>query len=431
MVVDPIKNSSLRVPIRANKLRDESTKRQKAILADNQGAYIVGNKGYQKIGHQYKGRKINVQEIPGIRIDRKYSLPDIEDQIKTIVKLKEQQDALFDTLDREGNYQLEHRRIRYDALDIKIAQAEKELFRIATKVECNEKTAQQIAWIGFQAHQRGQLNSVSLYAVRQVLEKLGFEHFVRGLDIFDTFQYAPDKQHTDAEGDISGTKTATQILSYMLQKHGPWVIVDGMVAPYLSSLSDQDIIFANYKAYAEVYKKRQIDHIDLRLEGGTLLDIAKIYVLFSQANRIYLELNLAASLNSLKGERGLINLMHRGRNYISTVSSSPVDKLWILVVCNRNLERSPIVAKMISMFFGDRVIVKSAGLEAPSLEDRQVCNLDRERYYFLDDVNDYFLKQQMPRRVNAALITEADIIFVMTHTQKEALNKGSLEMKIR
>ncbi|MCK5613539.1 class II fructose-bisphosphate aldolase, partial [Candidatus Pacearchaeota archaeon] len=290
-IIDPVTGKELKVPVRDEELRQKFYAEQRGKLKGNKGAYLVDDTVYQTVGGRYKGVKINTEAMPGISINKRYKLQDVLKQIKVIAKLKERQDKLFDTVDENGNYQLKKRREKHDKLEARIAKEAAVLEEIASQVACNEKTAQQLARVAYDTHQRGQSVAFSLYAGRQRFEDLGFENISRMLDMFDTFQYAPDKQHTDADGDVAGTKTAFQILTHVREPHGERTVTDGMVAPYWSDLSDQDLIYVNHTAYGEVYREREIDHIGLRLEGERLLDIAKIYVLFAQANRIYLRLN--------------------------------------------------------------------------------------------------------------------------------------------
>ncbi|MFC1599319.1 hypothetical protein ACFL2W_00865, partial [Candidatus Omnitrophota bacterium] len=245
-----------------------------------------GGKAYRTVDGEYKDRQITTGVVPGISIRPGHDSRDVLAQIGIITQLRREQEMLFDAVNESNHYHLGDRRRKHDALEQEIAREIALLEEIAGCVECNEETARQLAAVAHQAHQRGHSVAVSLYAGRQRLDSLG--EFAKTLDIFDTFQHASDKQHTDADGDVAGTKTAFQILTHVREPHGERVTLDGMVAPYWNDLSDQDVLSVNHRAYKDVYKERQIDHVDLRLEGSTPLDVARIYALFSQANKIYL-----------------------------------------------------------------------------------------------------------------------------------------------
>ena len=95
---------------------------------------------------------------------------------------------------------------------------------------------------------------------------------------------------------------------------------------------------------------------------------------------------------------------------------APKGILFILVVCNLNLERSPIAARMISQSLGNKVVVESGGLKSPTSEDWQDTQPYRNRHHLL--------RGHTPQEVNADLIKTADIIFVMNGQQKKALESS-------
>ncbi|MBW2046504.1 MAG: hypothetical protein JRI96_16765, partial [Deltaproteobacteria bacterium] len=291
-IIDPVTGGELSVPVRDNEIREQFYAEQRQKLEENKGAYIIDGKMYRTVGRVYKGYNINTDDTPGISVNEKYALTDVLARIEAILKLRQEQHSLYDTVDEQNRLKLQQRRKRHDELQLKIAEETSLLQEISGQLACNEKTAKQLALVAYQAHQRGKSVAVSLYAGRQRFEALG--EFAKTLDIFDTFQHATDKQHTDADGDVAGTKTAFQILAHVREPQGERVSVDGMVAPYWNDLSDQDILMVDHRAYKDVYKERQIDHVDLRLKASNLQDIVKIYVLFARANRIYLELNKQA-----------------------------------------------------------------------------------------------------------------------------------------
>ncbi len=283
------KKIEVKIPIRNEQLRREFHTHEVAELARNRGAYIVDGEVHQTVAGRYKTEKIETSGLPGITISD--SLDAVLGLIKRISDLRQKQQELLDTTGEDGSYQLEKRRKEHDRLEQEIKKLELDLIEVAVQVECNEETAEQLAKATYDAHRRGQGVALSLYAGRQRFDDLGFFEFVRQLDMFDVAQPATDAQHTDKDGNVAGTKNTFEVLAYVNEPQGKRVRADGMVAPYWDDFTPQELLFINYQAYLNIYKERAVDHVGLRLDGRTPQDIAKMFVLFAQANRIYLELN--------------------------------------------------------------------------------------------------------------------------------------------
>ncbi|MFH1380097.1 MAG: hypothetical protein ABII23_07450 [bacterium] len=295
-VTDPVSGKQVEVVIRDEKQMQSFYQDEENRLHANKEAYIVDGRVHERANGKYQEVEIGIEGALKINVTGKSSLQDVVNQMEYIEKLKAKQNELVDTINRKGNIKREKRRRAHDKLQSQIEKAEKKLRKIACQVECNEQTAQQLGRIGFEKHKEGMSNNVSLYASRQRLEAYGFQDLVRMLEMFDTFQYSPDQQHTDADGVVAGTKTAFQILTHVREKvtdEDERVVADGMVAPYWNGLCDKDLSYLNNRAYAQVYRDQEIDFVDLRVEGTTLENIAKMYVLFAQANRVYLDFNNA------------------------------------------------------------------------------------------------------------------------------------------
>lgn len=292
-VTDPVSEKKVKIPIRDKEIRERFWETFGEALKEENGAYIVGGEVCQTNKEsEYAAEEIKTDNVPGITVNNKYTLDDVKKQIKVISLLKEEQQKLLDRVSDKGDYLIEERRKKHDGLQQQKIEGEmKKLISIASQVTCNEKTAQGIAVAAHDAHEKGLGITFSLYAGRQGFEKVNFEDFAARLSCIDTFNNSPDGQHTDRDGVVAGTKGTLEILAYVNEMHGRKVKADGMIAPYWDGLTPQELIYINYSAYLKVYMDRQIDHFDLRLEGRTEDDIAKIFVLFAQANRIYLELN--------------------------------------------------------------------------------------------------------------------------------------------
>ena len=289
MVQDGVAEKEVEIPIRDETVRQQSYETQRRELQEEMGAYIVGGVVSKTVEGSYRDEPIKTIDVPGISVDPGYTLDDVLRQMEGIAQLRQEQRELVDTV-VGGSYKIEQRRKRHDGLEREIEQKERELIEIASQVDCNEETAQQLARAAYVAHQEGQSVAISLYAGRQRLDGEGFFDFVRRLSMVDIAQCATDAQHTDEDGTVAGTRTAFKILAHVREKHGERVVADGMVAPYWNDLTPQDLLWINHQAYAGVYREREIDYVELRMEGSEREDVARMFVLFAQANRIYLEL---------------------------------------------------------------------------------------------------------------------------------------------
>ncbi len=284
MEKDPTQGGEeVEVPVRDNELRKAFHAEQKARLVDNNGSYIAVGEAYRySKGVDFSGEKIDQTRTTDISIETDKLL---NGQVARLIKQ-------IDTLRKQQKELVGERRAAFDALEKQIAEKTNELITLAAKADCNEEAARQLALSAFDAHRDGLSVNLSLYAGRQRLEPFGA--FVNSLAFVDLLQHATDKQHTDADGDIAGTKRSFQILTHVRERHDERMHFDGMVPAYADGLTDQDMIWCYHQGYKKVYQDRDIDFTDLRLEGTSPADVAKMYILFAKANRIYLELNQAS-----------------------------------------------------------------------------------------------------------------------------------------